>query len=385
MAMISSIINLIPSARYIIPAAQAASIISYQISRFFESSASLSNKVFTPISSPSELDKKISTLAKENLPWSLNFRHVAGHRDLLNDPCNADLERLVKVTIRKDLTIGQKIPIQMEDGSFALYRIHRKIATEGLVSYALKSENPKIPPLVVFRSTETNFLKEEAFSSMKNDVIVNIGEGGWKAAEKAFDELMQDPSFRSNGALVKVAGYSLGGAYAQYFIAKHHASVSHGIFYNDPSIDPKISEKFAKDIEEIPRTSPLVLQIFRTHGDPAHFFGGKHLGCEANHKNVSVQLLEIDIPGQLNFDIGLHAKRLFDTTDFNYTVEEHTNPDVLSKKLDNSKRSPISAFFESVRKVLSGCLFDVLSALEPIFNWIKKKIHSFLDNSSHRR
>ncbi len=305
-------------------------------------------------------DKKGSITA----PWAANFRQVKANRAFLEDPMNEHLEYLVKVQLCHSLCEGKELQIGDK-----FYIVHRKISGKGLVSYAIKpsGKNPNLQPFILFRCTETNPFKEESFNSVQNDIDPSLGERGWNATKEQFEKLMNDPSFRRKDQKVKIAGYSLGGAHAQYFLSEHHAAVSHGIFYNNPSIKGEIAEKFAKKIETTHRDSPLILQIFRTQGDPFHLFGEKHLGCDLDHPNISVQLLEVDVLNQQNFDLKLHSKRLFKTDQLDYTVNEYINPAHLSKKLNNTKRSPISSFFEALRRKCSGFLSLALYAIRSIF------------------
>lgn len=297
--------------------------------------------------------------------WSNNFSNVRVNQELLNDSLNHDFEYLVKVQIADGLQKGQEITLQTSAGP-ARYVVYKKIATEGLVSYALKPLTPDQPPLVVFRCTEPDPRKEHSFHSMQNDTDPNIGERGWRAARETFRALMADRAFRQKGQYVKVGGYSLGGAHAQYFIAEHHARVSHGIFYNNPSIQPEVADAFAKNTQNTQRERPLVLQIFRNWGDPFHHFGGKHLGCGINHPNVQTQLLEISFPNQIKFDTDMHSQRVFNTDRYDYKVEEFTDPEILAKKLDNSKRDSTTIAVEQFRHKRLGFVSKILGAMSAL-------------------
>ena len=301
-------------------------------------------------------------------PWKQNFYNVYNNRHLIEDPFSADLENLVKNVINTPLQIGDVISLRSKEHSLLNYKIHAKIAAKGLVSYALKPlDNPNAAPLVVFRGTEPDPFGEESFNSLRNDIEKNLGKTGWLCSKKFFDELMKDSSFRSEGQLIDVAGYSLGGAHAQYFIAEHHEAVNQGIFYSNPSIDNATAEKFAESIQNSNRSSQLSLQIFRVLGDPVPHFGGKHLGCGTDHPNLHVQLIELDLPHQLGFDVNLHWKKIFNTQEFDYVAKEYTDPEVLSKKLNNHIRDPISSILESLRSRLSNALHFLIDIGEYSF------------------
>src|SRR5581483_6534378 len=116
-----------------------------------------------------------------------------------------------------------------------------------------------------------------------NDAQGNVGEMGWQACQNALKELMSDPKFRDNNENVSVAGYSLGGAHAQYFLAEHGELVSNAVFYADPSVDDSTAEQFAERMNAMSRrTEPLNIQIFRLKGDFCHYVGGKHVGWVSN-------------------------------------------------------------------------------------------------------
>ena len=309
------------------------------------------------------------SLTKES-PWAFHFRHVHQNKELLLDPHNGWLENLTKVQIKDGLEIGDILPC--EGGE---YRVHRKISQEGLVAYALTplKEESSLPPLIAFRCTMADPFKEEGLNSVCNDLDPCIGQRGYFACQSKFADLMNDPTFRGKDQKIQVTGYSLGGAQAQYFVKDHFRNVSHAIFYNDPSITEEAAEDFASEINQMHLKDPLIIQIFRTEGDPCHLFGGKHLGWGVDHPQVMVQLLEIEHPNQPLFDVELHSKRIFHTNAFDYIVTESTDPKMLDKKLNNLKRSAFSCLFETIRRELSGFLASFFNS---IFNFFKKKKES---------
>ncbi len=313
-------------------------------------------------------------------PWAHNFCEIRENRKLLNDSLNADLEHLVKVKICYDLLEGTKIPLRTDKG-IVTYTVYRKIANDGLFSYAL-TPDPDVPdqlPLIVFRCTEPDPLKAHAFSSMQNDVDFYLGERGWRASEKLFLHLMADRKFRAPGQKVNVCGYSLGGAHAQYFVAVHHARVKHAIFYSNPSINAEVVDQFAKTVREDEREKdPIILQIFRNWGDPVTHVGVKHLGCGVDVPYVKVQLLEFDFPNQDRFEVAQHTRRIFATDMYNYKVNEFTDPKVLEQKLDNTNRDGVTRCFENTRQEAGGFLSDVFGTLHKI----KTEIITFIEQEA---
>lgn len=335
-------------------------------------------------SSTSSLDSSYDANNQFIPPWGQNFRNVYNNRHIIEDPFSAELENLVKKVINSPLQIGQIISLRTKANEVIQYKVHAKIAEKGLVSYAFKPVNDsQASPLIVFRGTEPDPFGEESFNSLRNDIEKNLGKTGWICSRKFFNDLLNDETFRSKDQLIDVAGYSLGGAHAQYFIAEHHESVNRGIFYSNPNIDIGTVEKFAESIKNTNRSSQLSFQIFRILGDPVPHFGGKHLGCGTNHPNLHVQLIELDLPYQLGFDVNLHWKKVFDTQDFDYIAKEYTDPDVLAKKLNNHIRDPISSILENLRSRLSNslhCLIDIGEfSFFKIYNFIKRKFNRHQD------
>ena len=323
-----------------------------------------------PTQTPVDIGDIPTSCAVKNR-WDTNFRSVTQNRELLEDPFNGWLEKFVKVEINNPIQVGTTVPVLTKHG-LETYQVHRKMAKQGLVAYALTPtrKDSHLSPLVAFRCTETNPFKEQAFNSVHNDVTSRIGEKGWMANREDFQELMQDPLFRGENEKVQVVGYSLGGAYAQRFIAEHFKEVSRGTTYNAPSIDAETAEDFAAKANEISAQNPLVIQIFRSVGDPFHHFGEKHLGWGVDHPSVKVQLLEVEYPNQTKFDFDLHRLRIFDTNNFNYTIHEYHDPKELKNLLNNYKRDPFSSSAESVRHHFSGFLSSVISAFGSFFHWI---------------
>lgn len=268
------------------------------------------------------------------------------------------LERFCKSTVNRELLEGQLIPAPGTDGQLDYYKVYRKIAGEGLVSYALKplTSDSTLKPLVIFRPSQWALSNEDAFETYLNDVQLSVGELGWKANEQMFDQLMNDPhsTFLRPDQKVSIAGYSLGGVHAQRFLAVHHAKVSGATFHSDPSIDETTVDQFAETINQLPvgfRTEPLNIQIFRMKRDVAHYVGGKHIGWGVNHPDVNVQLLEIDHENKQISAFYLHSHRIFDNTSFPYQMQRYENTEALFNHLDNSKRGADVWWYENMRRV----------------------------------
>lgn len=272
------------------------------------------------------------------------------------------LERLTKVIVNRELFEGQIIPSPDRDGQVDYYRIYKKIATgDGLVAYALKPccKDSKLQPLLVFRPTQWCPTNEDFIESLCNDVEPNIGELGWKRAEPHFQTLLADPHFRRNNQKINIAGFSLGGAHAQRFLAKHYDFVSTATFYADPAVDDKTAQAAADKINAMPRRphDPLYIEVSRAKGDYCHYVGDKHVGWNISHPDVNVQLLEIDHNNKQIEGSYLHATRFFDSHEFNYRVERHEDRVALGKHLDNTQRGFEVLSYENSRQVWGRAVY----------------------------
>lgn len=263
------------------------------------------------------------------------------------------LERFCKATVNRELIEGQMVPFPGENGGVEYRRLYRKIATgDGLVAYAFKRCGDSAP-LLVFRPSQWAFSNEDAFETYRNDVQPNVGEMGWKKAAPLFTSLMNDPHFCPPDRRISIAGYSLGGAHAQRFLAEHYDKVNHAVFYASPSVERELAEGAAQRINQMPRreADPLNIQIFRARGDFCHYVGEMTVGCKVNHPDVNIQLLEIDHHNKKVSGFYLHSTRIFDTNSFDYRMYRYENPQDLYDHLDNSKRGPDVLWYERMRKI----------------------------------
>jgi hypothetical protein len=174
---------------------------------------------------------------------------------------------------------------------------------------------------------------------------------------------MTDPHFRRNHERISLAGYSLGGAHAQYFLAEHFNTISNAFFYADPHVDEPTAERAAQRINQMPRRpeEPLNIQIMRVKGDICHYVGGKHVGWGVNHPDVNIQLVEIDHDNnKTSAAFNLHAFRVLDNNQFPYQMQIIENPQELFNHLDNSKRGPDVLWYERMRRIWGGAAFYTL-------------------------
>ncbi len=285
------------------------------------------------------------------------------------------LERMCKALVNRELIEGQLIPAVSLSGGVDYYKVYRKIGTgDGLVAYALQpaARDSNLKPLIVFRPTQWAISNEDAFASYCNDVQSNIGEMGWKAAEQIFRELMNDSNFRKKETKIMVAGYSLGGAHAQYCLAEHADDISHAVFYADPSVDDATAEKFAEVMNAKPRRrEPLNIQIYRARSrsqiDFCHCVGGKHVGWGVTHPDVNIQLIDIDHENSEAHAFKLHAHRIFDNSQFPYRMKTHENSKYISDQLDNSKRGYVVFWYERMRRCFGTAAYYSFVSVSTVF------------------
>ena len=284
------------------------------------------------------------------------------------------LERMCKRLVNLELIPGQIIPAPGHDGSIDYYKVYRKVTTgDGLIAYALKPAvgNSSLKPLIVFRPTQWSFSNEDAFESYYNDVQPHVGEVGFKGAEEELNKLMADSHFRKEKEKISIAGYSLGGAHGQYFLAAHADHISHAVFYADPSVDPAVAEQFAEEMNKKPRRKePLNIQIYRIKGDPCSYVGGKHVGWGITHPDVNIQLVEIDHYEKTASTLQLHSHRLFDTHHISYRMQSFKNQTHLFQHLDNSKRGLNVYWYEKMRllwgRAAYGLFYSISCALHVV-------------------
>jgi len=278
-------------------------------------------------------------------------------------------ERFSKCIINRELSEKQILPAPGAGGRIEYYKVYRKIAKGGgLVAYALSpvGSDSTLKPFLFFRPTQCALSHKDAIETYMNDIEPNIGQMGYTDAQSALCELMNDPKFCSVNRKIEVAGYSLGGVHAQRFLADHWRKVSTATFYNDPSIDSEVANRFAEEINQQPEFSdPLQLVIFRTKGDIADYVGEKHLGYGVTHPNVAIQLLEFDQENRAISLHQLHSLRIFDNPYRSYCINA-CPPQDFNTHLDNEQRGPAIFWYEKMRRCWGTVFFWLLFGLREI-------------------
>ncbi len=273
-------------------------------------------------------------------------------------PFLAYLDRLGKAVVSHPMEKGMIQPAPGDDHYEVLDRVNKA----GLLAYPFIPLSPtsQLPNLIVFRPSQVS-LSEQAVDTWLNDLEVNIGQRGYTAAKEDLDALMRNPAF-ANGKPKVGVGFSLGGSHLQLSLVDHWREFSEAFFLNDPSIDPKVVEDFARMINAQPRLPhKLVLNVYRTiqitrdgkrHPDIAHCAGGKHLGWGIDHPDVEVKLSEIEyyMDEEESF-FEKHSKRFFDADPvcpIKYTIKE-IRGEAIHKHLDNSQRGEEIYWYEKNR------------------------------------
>ena len=306
---------------------------------------------------------------------------------------SAWLERFSRRTANCELLEGQIIPAPAQDARPDYYEVYRKIATgDGLIAYALKpaTGDSTLKPLIVFRSTQFGLSGEDAIETWLNDAQLNIGEMGWKSSIASFEELMNDPHFRPLNMKIIISGYSLGGVYAQYFLAAYYEKILEAILSAAPSVDEATALLAADNISQMSDdVGPLNIQVNRVRGDVVHYGGSKHVGWGVIHPNVNIQLVETDHNNRNAQKWQLHDYRMYDNPDFP-ALDRIEDLQKIWDQLDNSKRGPDVLWWEGTRRLLSGINFYAIKALAMVIRFVSwifciKILRSSRDNGLPHR
>lgn len=238
---------------------------------------------------PSVLDRRKMTFCS----------YVKEHGEELSR--DAWLEKFSREVVSQELIIGQVFPVSGERGGLDYYRVYRKVSSgHGLMAYALQpcASDSTMPPLIIFRPTQWYLSSEDAVETVLDDFQPHVGELGWKKTSYLLKDLMEDREFRLPEQKIAIAGFSLGGAHAQYFFAEHFSEVKEATFYSNPGVDRETVESAANQINAMDRRQgdPLKIKIFRTVGDVCHYVGEKHMGWGITHPDVQIELIEHSLP-----------------------------------------------------------------------------------------
>jgi pimeloyl-ACP methyl ester carboxylesterase len=284
------------------------------------------------------------------------------------------LERMSKVIVNRELLIGQIIPAPGIDGATDHYKVYQKITTgAGLIAYALRpaTQDSTLKPLLVFRPTPWAVSHEDAFAAYLNNVERTIGETGWKSSKQTINELMTNPHFKKPNEKIIIAGYSLGGAHAQHFLAAYPEFVFRAVFYNDPNVDEKTALNFAEKVNAMPKSLQMLIEIYRMEGDRVSWVGEKHVGYGVTHPNVKVDIVEWK---HENANIALHklhSHKALDASSFPHTMNPIKSEE-RDEKLDNSKRPIEQQFYDNFRKAWGVVAYYAFQALSLLIKMVSR-------------
>jgi hypothetical protein len=274
------------------------------------------------------------------------------------------LEMCCRKTVSLELREGLLIPAPNPDSSgVGFYEVYKKVAGKGLIAYALRpvAADSKLPPCVIFRSTQWRLGAEAALDSLRNDLDSELGQRGWFACRDQLKALMRDPSFIPEGQRALISGYSLGGVHAQLFTAECSEWVERLVTYNAPGVSERVAEAFAARVNTRDPLQLLCIQIVRTEGDVCHHIGDRHLGHGVESgRGVEAQLLSFPYTGE-KMRMGRHRVQIIREVDAPRSFVEATAATVLEQELDNAKRSKP---MEGYRRVHRSCGFLARGFLE---------------------
>jgi hypothetical protein len=217
---------------------------------------------------------------------------------------------------------------------------------------------------------------EDSLETFMNDVQINIGEWGYASVRDQFKKLMKDAAFCSPHQSLVIAGYSLGGAFAQRFIVDFWKQISRIFLFNSPSVEAELAERFAKRVNaSSPTGDPIQMKIYRScaggEGDVAHIVGEKHLGWGINHPRFKIELTEYhyikDFFSTIGDRIWLHSRRVLDN-DHGHFNPKKIDPKKLNKHLNNESRGPIIFWYEKMRKMWGGTVYWMLYLLRMVLH-----------------
>lgn len=297
------------------------------------------------------------------------------------------LETLSKRMGSLELEEGALLPAPSSQGSTDYFKVHKKIIKDGLVAYALKpvSSFSLLRPLIVFRPTITTLLAEDAPQTWLNDLEVHMGSIGYESAKSQLSAIMADPSFCPEGKKVDVAGYSLGALHAERFVAANWKKIERAYFFNGPSVEVSLAEKFAKEVNAVPVDSEdfsLSLQVFRTRDDLAHLVGEKHIGWGVSHPKVRREVLEVDFverAAATRFSIisyvARHMHLFLLNRSFPFVAQRHQNEGV-DAQLDNTTNGSPGKYWEKIRVTIGSLLlYPMIFIVHKVFFFTHRYFH----------
>ncbi len=286
---------------------------------------------------------------------------------------DAYLELLCKKVIQHEMGRGTLVPAPSPEGGVEYYEVAKKIGTgAGLVAYMLKpvSMQSTLKPLLIFRPTQTSLASEDVIETYFNDLEQNIGHRGYIVARRELAEMMRDPAYQK----IEAAGFSLGGAHLQRFLADHGPRVSQTIFFNDPSIDTHTASAYADWMNQLELPERISLVFYRTVGDRVHWFGHHHVGKGITNPLIDLKLVDLHYSRSHTISSkALHSTLLLQDL-ASCRVEEYRGEEV-QQHLDFEQRGQDVLWYET-RRHLYGSLI-LFSTIAVIYTIVRKILGLF--------
>jgi hypothetical protein len=153
-----------------------------------------------------------------------------------------------------------------------------KVIDDGQGFRAMLLENiaKNSTPILLFRATLppwSNATLQQKLETVMDDLHKDIGTRGVERNEGAVERVMRD-SCKKHGKL-HLAGYSLGGCYAQIFTAKFPALVESCTIDSAPGVGKKVVDDFKLNCAKS-NANPIIVES-RVEGDIVPLCGGAHL------------------------------------------------------------------------------------------------------------
>ena len=260
-------------------------------------------------------------------------------------------EHLAKTVATQDLEEGMILPGPLGEG---FYYVYKKIQKGALIAYGLKpvQKKSRLPPVLFFRPTQIELTAKKAKETFEDDFHeVAVGLGGFQAALSDLDQLVRDRKFRNLQKKMVVAGFSLGGAYVQHFLAhgENWKHVQEALLFNSPGVDQKTAETFAKKMNTAPSGQTLpMLSFFRTKKDFIDHGGAVHIGFGVTNPKAKMQLTEYSCLNPLTSQVDLHTEYYQELKATKETFDLSSSKDQIH--LNNSARGKEVGAWEKIRQ-----------------------------------
>lgn len=311
----------------------------------------------------------------------------------LKEP-HAFLQRLVMAIVHHDMEIGDIVDAPGENGGKDFYKLHKVVKAGGLYAMVLVpiSRHSVLKPILAFRPTGSSLNAIDVLDTWRNNFETENGLRGYLAAKPELDELWNDPLFYNPdfGIFPIVSAYSLGGAFAGYFVKDHlivpgtqKVKIKEVVCFNTVSNSTReIADTIKNELNRWdPNTLGPAFYIYwnlseeSQERDIATLLGNRHIGYGITHVGTLVQLTLVSTPCPPPTDLArwfdLHTLRFFDSKEgvkYPTRVVPRTEIDYY---LNNELRGEEVRRFELQRVKLGrdflGTLVDFLEEILQLF------------------